>query len=120
MNGKCSIRSVRNAHKNQEATLAKQNSSHLDQVRLLRRSSSFSQMECPSEANVLVIYTGGTIGMTRNAANCMYFITTRIGIDLLKETCFMCLTCNYIINIIQFAYNILNIILKCWSRNPIC
>lgn len=77
MNGKCSIRSVRNEQKNLETI--KQNSSHLDEVRLLRRSSSFCQMDGPSEANVLVIYTGGTIGMTRNAANCTYFIINRIG-----------------------------------------
>lgn len=66
------VKSVEKKHENgdQVAALPKRISSHLKEVRLLRRSSSLSQMEGPAEANVLVIYTGGTIGMTRNGANC--------------------------------------------------
>lgn len=35
----------------------------------MRRSESYGQMSAASEANVLVIYTGGTIGMVRNENN---------------------------------------------------
>lgn len=33
------------------------------------RQRSFDNMATSTEANVLVIYTGGTIGMTRNSKN---------------------------------------------------
>lgn len=36
---------------------------------LMRRSESFGHMKAGSEAHVLVIYTGGTIGMVRNENN---------------------------------------------------
>lgn len=36
---------------------------------LMRRSESFGTMTAGSEAHVLVIYTGGTIGMVRNENN---------------------------------------------------
>lgn len=73
MNG-TRAKNVQDTHENndQVAALPKRISSHLNEVRLQRRSSSLSQMEGPSEANVLVIYTGGTIGMTRNGANCAH------------------------------------------------
>lgn len=35
----------------------------------IRRNPSFGHMDTSAEANVLVIYTGGTIGMTRNSNN---------------------------------------------------
>lgn len=36
---------------------------------LMRRNASYGQMRSATEANVLVIYTGGTIGMMRNKNN---------------------------------------------------
>lgn len=39
------------------------------------RNRSYDNMATSNEANVLVIYTGGTIGMTRNSKNGMYFQT---------------------------------------------
>lgn len=37
------------------------------------RNCSFADMSTQAEAKVLVIYTGGTIGMTRNSNNGMHF-----------------------------------------------
>lgn len=39
---------------------------------LMKRNASYSNMEASTEANVLVIYTGGTIGMARNSSNGMF------------------------------------------------
>lgn len=67
------------------------NSSHLESIdslennqsdrRLsLTRNRSFNDMGTVAEAKVLVIYTGGTIGMTRNSNNGKYFFSKHIHI----------------------------------------
>lgn len=40
----------------------------------IRRNTSFNAMNTSTEANVLVIYTGGTIGMIRNSNNGEFFL----------------------------------------------
>lgn len=51
--------------------------SQIDRRSSLARNRSFDDMGSMAEAKVLVIYTGGTIGMTRNSNNGMYFIYFR-------------------------------------------
>lgn len=62
-----------------------QNHSHLESIDSLEnsrsdrrpslaRNRSFDDMGSMAEAKVLVIYTGGTIGMTRNSNNGMYYV----------------------------------------------
>lgn len=53
-------------------------SESIDSIDSIRRASlarnrSFDDMGTLAEAKVLVIYTGGTIGMTRNSNNGKYF-----------------------------------------------
>lgn len=43
--------------------------SKYDRRSSIPRNKSYDNMSASAEANVLVIYTGGTIGMTRNANN---------------------------------------------------
>lgn len=43
--------------------------SHCDRRSSIQRNRSFDNMSASAEASVLVIYTGGTIGMTRNGNN---------------------------------------------------
>lgn len=47
--------------------------SESDRRSSIPRNRSYDNMATSSEANVLVIYTGGTIGMTRNSNNGMSF-----------------------------------------------
>lgn len=58
-----------NGHNHYLLTASDSNDSKSERKSSIRRNTSFGQMERPTEANVLVIYTGGTIGMTRNSNN---------------------------------------------------
>lgn len=58
-----------NEHNNYFLTASDSNDSQSERKSSIRRNTSFGQMERPTEANVLVIYTGGTIGMARNSNN---------------------------------------------------
>lgn len=46
--------------------------SESDRRSSIPRNTSYDNMATSAEANVLVIYTGGTIGMTRNSNNGMF------------------------------------------------
>lgn len=56
--------------------------SKYDRRSSIPRNKSYDNMGASAEANVLVIYTGGTIGMTRNANNGKFDnLTSFIGIS---------------------------------------
>lgn len=58
-----------NEHNHYLLTATNSNDSQSKRKLSIRRNISFGEMERQTEANVLVIYTGGTIGMTRNSNN---------------------------------------------------
>lgn len=65
---KMSIICAQNAENEQRLTDSLHNGES-DRTLSLPRNVSYGNMACSAEAKVLVIYTGGTIGMTRNSNN---------------------------------------------------
>lgn len=65
--------SLYNGHTNEISSrltsIDSQDSQSGDRRSSIQRNRSFDNMVAQKEANVLVIYTGGTIGMTRNSNN---------------------------------------------------
>lgn len=67
---------LQNGEKQQRRFTANQSLNHiqLDHRTSIPRQRSYDNMTTSTEANVLVIYTGGTIGMTRNRNNGEWFL----------------------------------------------
>lgn len=61
-----------NNGQNHEQNAALSSYDSMENKSSLQRHASFDDMSSVSEARVLVIYTGGTIGMTRNSNNGTY------------------------------------------------
>lgn len=69
---------VNHSHMESIDSLENSQSDQSDRRASLARNRSFDDIGSMAEAKVLVIYTGGTIGMTRNSNNGMYFSNFRL------------------------------------------